>query len=79
MRFWRGFLPNICIALHLALLIVIYLDRRNPMMGFLMGAPFLVLAIAAALSSVCVAITLYAQWRKPQKSRKKPEKIADNT
>ena len=79
MRFWRGFLPNISIALDVALLIVIYLDRRNPMMGFLSGAPFLVLAIAAAFSSVCIAITLYAQWRKPRKRRKISEKIADNT
>lgn len=79
MRFWKGFLPNACIALNIALLIVIYLDRRNPMMGFLMGAPFLVLAIATGVASVCVAVTLYAQWRKPKKRRKKPEKMAENT
>ena len=64
MRFLKGFLPNLTIALNLVLLIVIYLDLRNPLMGFLVGAPFLVLAGSCILSSVLTAIVLYSQWRK---------------
>ena len=79
MRFWRSFLPNLSIALNVVLLIVLYFDRRNPMMGFTMDAPFLVLVIASAVSSVCVAITLYVLWRKAGKSRKKTEKIENDT
>ena len=79
MRFFRGILPHISLALSLCLVVVVYLDRRNPMMGFLMGAPFLVLVIAAAAASVVTAITLYAQWRKPKKRKQKAEKPANNT
>lgn len=64
MRFFRAFLPNVTICLNIALLIVIYLDRRNPMMGFLVGAPFMVLAVSAIVCSVATAIILYAMWRK---------------
>lgn len=64
MRFLKGFLPNLTIALNLALLIVIYLDLRNPLMGFLVGTPFLTLAGSCCACSVATAIVLYADWRK---------------
>lgn len=64
MRFLRGFLPNLTISLNLVLLIVIYLDLRNPLMGFLVGAPFLVLACACVVCSLVTAVVLYADWRK---------------
>lgn len=64
MRFLKAFLPNLTISLNIALLIVIYLDRRNPMMGFLVGAPFTVLAACTCICSVATAIVLYAGWRK---------------
>lgn len=79
MRFLKGVLPNISIALTLALLVVIYLDRRNPMMGFLSGAPFFVLALLAGIASISTAIVLYASWRKPKKQRKKAEKVSIDT
>ena len=63
MKFWRAFLPNLTIALNIALMIVIYLDLRNPMMGFLVGAPFLVLIIASCVCSIATAVVLYAKWR----------------
>ena len=59
MKFLRSFLPNLTISLNLALLIVFYLDLRNPMMGFLVGAPFLVLAACTCLSSIVTGILLY--------------------
>ena len=63
MRFLNGVLPNLTIALNLVLLIVMYLNSRNPMMGFLVGAPFLVLIIASCVCSIATAILLYAMWR----------------
>ena len=63
MRFLNGVLPNLTIALNLVLLIVMYLNSRNPMMGFLVGAPFLVLIIASCVCSIATAILLYAKWR----------------
>ena len=63
MKFLKAFLPNLTIALNIALIVVVYLDRRNPMMGFLVGAPFMVLACSCALSSLMTAIVLYVDWR----------------
>ena len=74
MRFFRGILPHISIALNICLIVVVYLDRRNPMMGFLMGMPFIVLVGAVAVCSIATAVTLYSQWRKPKKHKQKPEK-----
>ena len=74
MRFFRGILPHISIALNICLIVVVYLDRRNPMMGFLMGMPFIVLVGAVAVCSIATAVTLYSQWRKPKnvsRNRKK--------
>ena len=67
MKFWRSILPNFSIALNMALMIVIYLDMRNPKMGFLADTPFYVLAIAAAITSLISAVTLYAVYRKNRK------------
>lgn len=63
MRFLRTFLPNLTIALNLSLLVVIYLDKRNPMMSFLVGGPFLTLVIACTVCSVATAVVLYRDWR----------------
>ena len=64
MKFFRAAVPNLSMALNAALLVVIYLDRRNPMMGFLVGAPFLTLAVSACVCSFLTALILYADWRK---------------
>ena len=79
MRFLKGALPNISLALTAALMVVIYLDRRNPMMGFLDGAPFFVLALLAGIASIATSIVLYSAWRKPKKHRRKSEKAAIDT
>lgn len=81
MRFLKGFLPNLTIALNIAMLIVFYLENRNPMMGFMVGAPFLVLAISGCVCSIATAIVLYGAWRKPKKKHKKAkaEKVENNT
>lgn len=64
MKFLKGFLPNFTISANVALLIVIYLDMRNPLMGFLVGTPFQVLIGLCCASSIATAVTLYASWRK---------------
>ena len=63
MRFLNAVLPNLTISLNLVLLIVMYLNSRNPMMGFLTGAPFLVLIIVSCVCSIATAVMLYAKWR----------------
>lgn len=62
MKFFKAVLPNISIALTIALFVVIFLDNRNPTMGFLMGAPFFVLAVLTCVSSLATAVVLYADW-----------------
>lgn len=79
MRFLKGALPNISIALTICLMVVVYLDRRNPMMGFLSGTPFFVLALLAGLASIATSVVLYSAWRKPKKRKRKKEKVAIDT
>lgn len=74
MKFLKAMLPNLTIALNLALLIVIYLDLRNPTMGFLVGTPFLVLVGSAGLCSILTSILLYGSWRSGKKHRVEQEK-----
>ena len=74
MKFFRAAIPNLSMALNVALLIVIYLDRRNPMMGFLVGMPFLVLAGSACLCGVITALIVYGDWRKRGISGRNQEK-----
>ena len=69
MRFFCAVVPNLAICLNLALMFVVYLDMRNPMMGFLVGKPFLVLAVSTCAASVASAVTLYATYRR-MKNRK---------
>ena len=67
MKLFPAVFPNLAISLNLVLLIVIYLDMRNPKMGFLADTPFYVLAIATAITSLISAVTLYAAYRKNRK------------
>ena len=78
MKFWRAFLPNLCISLWLALLTLVILDSFNPMLGFLKGRAFLVLVILCALCSFASAITLYADWRRAQRRRRR-RRIVDES
>ena len=64
MRVLKEALPNLTISLNIALMVVIYLDMRNPMMGFLIGAPFITLAASTCICSIATAIVLYSSWRK---------------
>ena len=77
MKFLLRTAPNLAISFQVALLIVIYLDMRNPMMGFLVGAPFLTLVGGCFVTSVATAVTLYWAYRKNM--RKKSRIPAENT
>lgn len=68
MKFLHSVLPNLSIALNVALIAVILLDLFNPMMGFTHGWAFLILFFTATLSSLTTAICLYADWRKKNKT-----------
>lgn len=74
MKLFHVVIPNLAISLNIALMIVIYLDMRNPMMGFLMGAPFVTLAVCACVASIASAVTLYGSYRKKQNQAVSSEK-----
>ena len=63
MRFFRAILPNLSIALQLALAVLVILDVFNPRIGLLSGLPFVVLFAAAAVCAAATAVVLYRDWR----------------
>ena len=73
MKLFHAMIPNLTISMNIVLLIVIYLDMRNPKMGFLEDTPFYVLAITTAIVSLISAVTLYGTYRKKQKEQNIPE------
>ena len=68
MRLFHVIVPNLAVSFDLALMILLYLDMRNPMMGFLEGAPFYVVAALACVLSIVSAVSLYATHRKSQRN-----------
>lgn len=79
MRILRAVLPNVTIALNVSLLVVYYLDMRNPMMGFLVGTPFYTLAILTGVCSIATAVLMYASWRIGSKPASDRKKVSNNT
>lgn len=77
MKLFHAVIPNLTISMNIVLLIVIYLDMRNPKMGFLMDTPFYVLAIATAIVSLISAVTLYGAYRRKQKEQNIQENNLD--
>lgn len=76
MGFLKWILPHLAIAFSVSVFIVTILDDFNPMMGFLTGAPFRVLVIAAMVCSVGTAVLYMFRPRKSKKrSRGKFEKV----
>ena len=75
MKLLKALLPNLAVSLNLVLMIVIYLDMRNPMMGFLVGAPFVVLVAFCCICSISTAIILFVDYRKSL--QKHSEKTAE--
>ena len=63
MKFLKAVLPNMSIAMSLALIVLVIVDNRNPFMGFLRSPYAHVLIIASALTAMLTGIVLYASWR----------------
>ncbi len=78
MRILKILLPNLTISLNLTTAVVLYLDRRNPMMGFLMGWPFPVLMAATVICSIVTALIAYTGWRKYRDTKKNTQICAKN-
>ena len=79
MKFAKAILPNVTIALNLAMAVVVYLDMRNPMMGFMSGPAFLGLYILTFAASVATAVVLYKWWHTPKKRPKKKKESVNST
>jgi type IV secretory pathway VirB3-like protein len=79
MKFAKAVLPNITIALNLAMAVVVYLDMRNPMMGFMSGPAFWGLYILTFAASVATAVVLYKWWRTPKKRPKEKKESVNST
>lgn len=69
MKFLKFFLPNLTIALSVGLVVLLYLDNRNPMMGLLYGKPFMVYGAVLAVCGICVSVMAYISWRKEKSAR----------
>lgn len=60
MKAIRTFLPNLCISMTLAFLVIVYLDGRNPMMAFLtsnVSKLYFIIYAAVCLLTAVVALT----------------------
>ena len=79
MKFAKAILPNVTIALNLAMAVVVYLDMRNPMMGFMSGPAFWGLYILTFAASVATAVVLYKWWRTPKKRPKEKKESVNST
>ena len=71
MKFWKAFMPNLCISLWLALLTLVILDQFNPLIGFLKGRAFLVLVTLCAIASISSAVGLYRGYRRALRRRRR--------
>ena len=77
MKLLNAVIPNLTISLNLVMLIIVYLDKRNPKMGFMGDTPYYVLAVSTAIVSLISAVTLYAAYRKKQREQEKLENNPD--
>ena len=77
MKLFHVLIPNLAISLNISLLILIYLDMRNPMMGFLSGTPFLILAGSCCVCSILSCAILYSSYRKRLETTVTGEKISE--
>ncbi len=64
MKFIRAILPNLCIAMTLALVTLVILDAFNPFLGVLRGWPFLILVLLDAAAAITCAAVLYGDTRR---------------
>ena len=75
MKFWKAFMPNLCISLWLALLTLVILDQFNPLIGFLQGRAFLILVLLCAFCSLACAVTVYRDIRLSARRRRRRRSV----
>ena len=65
MRRFLRFLPHLCVAFNVTLLVVAILDHINPMVDLMRGGLFIALLLCCVLSSLVTAYSLIARrgWR----------------
>ena len=77
MKILHSVIPNLTVSMNIVMLIVVYLDMRNPKMGFMGDTPYYVLAVITGIVSLISAITLYTSYRKNYKQQNNPENNPD--
>lgn len=60
----RSLWPHLCLAMNLALLVIVILDAFNPLLGLLKGTLFLVFLAADVFCSVVTALLLILRQRR---------------
>ena len=77
MYFLKRVLPNLSIALTLALITLVILDWYNPMLGFLTGVHFHILFALCAAANLVTAGVLYAWSRRERRHRHQAERSSE--
>ena len=72
MKKWEEFMPHLCIAMMLSLLVIVVLDGYNPMMRWLNSGVSKLFLVLCALVGLITAILLIARQRRRRK--KEPRK-----
>ena len=68
MKFFKGILPHISIALSLALGVLVILNEFNPRLGIFQGPQITVLVLICCIISIVCAAFLYADRCRDKKS-----------
>ena len=74
MKFLRRVMPHLCISFALAIMVLAYVDNRNPMMCFLSSASGWALLYTAGAVFIFNAIL---QLRRPRRKKKVPPRTAE--
>lgn len=63
-KFFRGFLPNLALAMLLGLMTIVIVDGFNPMMRFLGSNVTKIYIMATCVVCIAVSVSQIARWRR---------------
>ena len=63
-KFFRGFLPNLALAMLLGLMTIVIVDGFNPMMQFLGSNVTKIYIMMTCVVCITVSVTQIARWRR---------------
>ena len=63
-KLFRGFLPNLALALLLGLMTIVIVDGFNPMMQFLGSNVTKIYIMATCIVCIAVSISQIVRWRR---------------